>query len=79
MNIIYRYHKMQGPRPQMVRIFIEILKIFFYQTMFIRAGLQKFMFDRRTDYIYMYFRNNRPTRYLRQRMFNGRKLKKNRN
>lgn len=71
---------MPGSRPQMVKIFIEILKIIIlYQTMFIRAGLQKFMFDRRTDYIYMYFRNNRPTRYLRQRMFNGRKLMKNRN
>lgn len=67
---------MPGSRPQVVRIFIEILKIFFFLPNY-EGRSPKIHVDRRIDYIYMYFRNNRH--YLRQRMFNGRKLKKNRN
>lgn len=70
---------MPGSRPQMVKIFKEILKIIFYLTMSIRAGLQFMLTEERTDYIYMYSRNNSPTRYLNKRRFNGRKLIKNRN
>lgn len=59
---------MPGSRPQMVKIFIKILKIIFLTNYVHRAGLQFMLTEERTDYIYMYSRNNSPTRYLNPKL-----------
>lgn len=52
----------------MVKIFIKILKIIFLTNYVHRAGLQFMLTEERTDYIYMYSRNNSPTRYLNPKL-----------